>query len=202
MNVEIEMFKANDIRKYFEKDSMLFEETIIASLKGAYYGHNFNVNIEIVGSPIIKFKGRTYTSPDKYPNELTELIIKNPLWWTEQDNDLQIISVNSYCHTYTLDGGEYVCDDSEELSPDIFKSERTVKEDLLNYIKEVIEIFTYYELKYELDNLCLQNEVKIRGVEHLVEYYMKNKGFTLVQSVQYVISLFHNGTIDEVMKLK
>ena len=54
------------------------------------------------------------------------------------------------------------------------------------------------ELRKELERMCVETNTRITGMEFLVNYYIKNLGWSEEQALQYAIDLFHNGTITQI----
>ena len=55
------------------------------------------------------------------------------------------------------------------------------------------------ENKQKLIEFCKAKCLKIKGIEHLIEYYQKALGWSEQQAVEYAIKLFEDGTIDSIM---
>lgn len=61
---------------------------------------------------------------------------------------------------------------------------------------------TIAQLWQELKDTCKKTNTRLTGMEHLVkEYYMKQLGWDEQKALEYAISLFHNGTIQEIKLL-
>lgn len=61
---------------------------------------------------------------------------------------------------------------------------------------------TIAQLWQELKDTCEKTNTRLTGMEHLVkEYYMKQLGWDEQKALEYAISLFHNGTIQEIKLL-
>ena len=53
----------------------------------------------------------------------------------------------------------------------------------------------------ELEKLCKEKNVNIKGIEILLEYYQKNFQWSEEEAEEYAISLFKDGTIDDIIVL-
>ena len=61
---------------------------------------------------------------------------------------------------------------------------------------------TVAELWQELKDTCEKTNTRLFGMEYLVKnYYMKSLGWDEEKALEYAISLFHNGTIQEIKLL-
>lgn len=61
---------------------------------------------------------------------------------------------------------------------------------------------TVAELWQELKDTCEKTNTRLSGMEYLVKnYYMKSLGWDEEKALEYAISLFHNGTIQEIKLL-
>ena len=49
-----------------------------------------------------------------------------------------------------------------------------------------------------LFEMCEKNRTGLRGMNHLVDYYVSSVGMSEKEAVNYAIGLFHNGTIQEI----
>lgn len=54
------------------------------------------------------------------------------------------------------------------------------------------------ELRKELQRICQETNTRISGMEFLVNYYIKDLGWSEEKALQYAIDLFHNGTITQI----
>ena len=57
---------------------------------------------------------------------------------------------------------------------------------------------TVEELRKELQRICQETNTRLSGMEFLVNYYIKDLGWSEEKSLQYAIDLFHNGTITQI----
>lgn len=53
----------------------------------------------------------------------------------------------------------------------------------------------------ELEKLCKDKNVNIKGIEFLLKCYQKNFQWIEEEAEDYAISLFKNGTIDDIIVL-
>ena len=63
------------------------------------------------------------------------------------------------------------------------------------------EVDEFEVLPYEripLFEMCEKNRTALRGMNHLVDYYVSSVGMSEKEAVDYAIGLFHNGTIQEI----
>ena len=54
------------------------------------------------------------------------------------------------------------------------------------------------ELRKELEKMCVETNTRISGMEFLINYYIKDLGWSEEQALKYAIDLFHNGTIAQI----
>lgn len=54
------------------------------------------------------------------------------------------------------------------------------------------------ELRNELYEICDKTNTSRTGIEHLIKYYIESLGWTDGKAISYAISLFHNGTIEQI----
>lgn len=54
------------------------------------------------------------------------------------------------------------------------------------------------ELRKELQRICQETNTRLSGMEFLVNYYIKDLGWSEEKALQYAIDLFHNGTITQI----
>ncbi len=54
------------------------------------------------------------------------------------------------------------------------------------------------ELKAKLNRICEDTNTSKKGIRLLIDYYIMSLGRTEEQAVQYVVTLFENGTIDTI----
>ena len=57
---------------------------------------------------------------------------------------------------------------------------------------------TVDELRKKLEKTCIETNTRISGMEFLINYYIKDLGWSEEQALQYAIDLFHNGTIQQI----
>lgn len=50
----------------------------------------------------------------------------------------------------------------------------------------------------ELYRICDETNTSRKGMDFLVDYYIKSLGWTEEEAVKYAIGLFHNGTIAQI----
>lgn len=65
-------------------------------------------------------------------------------------------------------------------------------------IPEVDEFEALPDERIPLFEMCEKNRTSLRGMNHLVDYYVKSAGMSEKEAVDYAIGLFHNGTIQEI----
>lgn len=53
----------------------------------------------------------------------------------------------------------------------------------------------------ELEKLCKEKNVNKKGIEFLLEYYQKNLQWSEEEAEDYALSLFKDGTIDDIIVL-
>lgn len=51
----------------------------------------------------------------------------------------------------------------------------------------------------KLKELCKAKGAKIQGIEYLIEYYKKSLGWNEQEAIEYILKLFEDGTIDDIM---
>lgn len=54
------------------------------------------------------------------------------------------------------------------------------------------------ELRKELEKTCQETNTRLSGMEFLVNYYIKDLGWSEEKALQYAIDLFQNGTITQI----
>ena len=54
------------------------------------------------------------------------------------------------------------------------------------------------QLRKQLYNLCDETKTSRSGIDYLVNYYINSLGWTEEKALEYAISLFHNGTIEQI----
>lgn len=54
------------------------------------------------------------------------------------------------------------------------------------------------ELRKELEKTCQETNTRLSGMEFLVNYYIKDLGWSEEKALQYAIDLFQNGTIIQI----
>lgn len=54
------------------------------------------------------------------------------------------------------------------------------------------------DLELKLNELTKRTETCSKGIELLIDYYIKSLGWSKEQAVEYAIGLFENGTIDSI----
>ena len=58
---------------------------------------------------------------------------------------------------------------------------------------------TYKEkLRIQLSNLCKETQTSESGINYLINYYIENLKWSEEKALEYAISLFHNGTIQQI----
>ena len=57
------------------------------------------------------------------------------------------------------------------------------------------------EERIKLHELCEKKNIRIEGMNHFVEYYMKSLGWSESQSCKYATDLIEDGTIDDILVL-
>lgn len=60
---------------------------------------------------------------------------------------------------------------------------------------------TLEQLRTELKETCERTETRYSGMEFLVNYYIKQLGWTEEQSIEYALGLFKDGTITAIKLL-
>ena len=53
-------------------------------------------------------------------------------------------------------------------------------------------------LSKELLETCKKTKTSVEGMEKLVEYYIKSLGWSEEKANEYALTLFENGTIDQI----
>ena len=53
----------------------------------------------------------------------------------------------------------------------------------------------------DLKEICKQTNTSFSGIEKLIEYYEKSLHWSKDKAIDYAISLFNNGTIDQIKVL-
>ena len=54
------------------------------------------------------------------------------------------------------------------------------------------------DLELKLNELIQRTDTSSKGIELLIDYYIKSLGWSKEQAVEYAIGLFENGTIDSI----
>ena len=54
------------------------------------------------------------------------------------------------------------------------------------------------DLELKLNELIKRTDTSSKGIELLIDYYIKRLGWSKEQAVEYAIGLFENGTIDSI----
>ena len=54
------------------------------------------------------------------------------------------------------------------------------------------------ELRTKLEQLCKEHKTSIDGINLLVNYYVSSLHWSEAKAIEYCITLFDNGTIDEI----
>lgn len=54
------------------------------------------------------------------------------------------------------------------------------------------------QLRKQLYELCDATKTSRSGIDYLVNYYINSLGWTEEKALEYAISLFHNGTIEQI----
>lgn len=54
------------------------------------------------------------------------------------------------------------------------------------------------DLELNLNELIKRTDTSSKGIELLIDYYIKSLGWSKEQAVEYAIGLFENGTIDSI----
>ena len=54
------------------------------------------------------------------------------------------------------------------------------------------------DLELKLNELIKRTDTSSKGIELLIDYYIKSLGWPKEQAVEYAIGLFENGTIDSI----
>ena len=54
------------------------------------------------------------------------------------------------------------------------------------------------DLELKLNELIKRTDTSSKGIELLIDYYIKTLGWSKEQAVEYAIRLFENGTIDSI----
>jgi hypothetical protein len=65
-------------------------------------------------------------------------------------------------------------------------------------IPEVDEFDVLPDERIPLFEICEKNRTGLRGMNHLVDYYVSSVGMSEKEAVNYAIGLFRNGTIQEI----
>ena len=60
---------------------------------------------------------------------------------------------------------------------------------------------TLEQLRTELKETCERTETRFSGMEFLVNYYIKQLGWTEEQAIEYALGLFKDGTITAIKLL-
>jgi len=60
---------------------------------------------------------------------------------------------------------------------------------------------TLEQLRMELKETCERTETRYSGMEFLVNYYIKQLGWTEEQAIEYALGLFKDGTITAIKLL-
>mgnify|MGYP000728945503 CR=1 FL=1 len=55
------------------------------------------------------------------------------------------------------------------------------------------------DLELKLNELIKRTDTSSKGIELLIDYYIKSLGWSKEQAVEYAIKLFEDGTIDSIM---
>lgn len=108
----------NDLAQYTE--SMLFDShTGIAFAKFVCGDKKLIVSLEVNGYVDVEYKDESYKYPSDFPNELRELIKKEPYGW--QDNeDVEVIENNWFEYLYGFDclmNGDVLESDVSDMTP-------------------------------------------------------------------------------------
>lgn len=54
------------------------------------------------------------------------------------------------------------------------------------------------DLELKLNELIKRTDTSSKGIELLIDYYIKSLGWSKEQAIEYAIGLFENGTIDSI----
>ena len=54
------------------------------------------------------------------------------------------------------------------------------------------------DLELKLNELIKRTDTSSKGIELLIDYYIKSLGWSKEQAVEYAIGLFENGTVDSI----
>lgn len=54
------------------------------------------------------------------------------------------------------------------------------------------------DLELKLNELIKKTETSSKGIDLLIDYYIKSLGWSRKQAIEYAIELFGNGTIDAI----
>jgi hypothetical protein len=54
------------------------------------------------------------------------------------------------------------------------------------------------DLELKLNELIERTDTSSKGIELLIDYYIKSLGWSKEQAIEYAIGLFENGTIDSI----
>ena len=57
---------------------------------------------------------------------------------------------------------------------------------------------TLEEIRQELKEMCEKTNTSITGMEYLIKYYMNTLHWTEVDSINYAIGLFKDGSIQQI----
>lgn len=57
---------------------------------------------------------------------------------------------------------------------------------------------TVKELRKELYEYCDKTETSRKGIDYLVNYYIRSLDWTEEKAIEYAIGLFHSGTIEQI----
>ena len=105
-----------DLSKY--SDSMLFDSGhMIASADFKYKDKEYSLDLKVCGDINVTYKGEVYKTPSEFPEELKELITKNPGKW--ELNDDVFVNFNNWFEFIVkgIDGFVYE-EDLSEASPE------------------------------------------------------------------------------------
>ena len=103
--ISIADFNCDDLKKYIS--SMLFDAgTCIASVTFRRGEECLDIILQVFGEISITYKGKTYNEPDEYPDELVDMIKKDPEGWGNNP-DVEVSLNNWFEYIYDGSDDEY-----------------------------------------------------------------------------------------------
>lgn len=127
-----------DLSKF--KDSMMFDsDTIVASMTCDYKDHLINIDLKICGYVKVFFKGECFTRPSDFPEELKEIIKKEPNGWGTED-DIEVWENNWFEYIFNDNYKGHVFSDGIMFEDDLSKySIEQLKEDMIMVCKCIVD---------------------------------------------------------------